>query len=66
MKEYPRIRLESNTLRKLKQKAEDSGFTGRSWLSNYLTMLATTDLIYVDKNINSFITILKPLFENKK
>ena len=53
-----KIYLESGDYAKLKQKAEASGFQGRGLVSHYIEKISKTDVIFIDKNIETILALL--------
>lgn len=52
------IYLEEEDFEKLKQKAEQGGFTGRGGVSHYLKKIADEDLIFLDSNAKKILKVL--------
>jgi len=53
-----KIYITSNTESKLKAKAEALGFSGRGWLSHYLTKVAECEFLILDENTKSILKLL--------
>ena len=53
-----RTYLEEKDVQFLKQKALESKFEGRGWLSRLLHKIANSDIIYIDDNLNKFSKML--------
>lgn len=54
-----RLYLEEHDLLLIKQKALESGFEGRGWLSAYLHKIAISDLAFLDSNVKKILTQFK-------
>ncbi|MFC1710883.1 hypothetical protein ACFLZJ_01875 [Nanoarchaeota archaeon] len=63
MKQPIKIYLDSETRRKLMQKADETGFSGRGALTKFVEKIASEDICFLDDNLRK---MLKLLFPNKK
>lgn len=59
MKSPIKIYLESSTIKKLRSKAEESGFEGRAWLSKYLEFIASRDIAFLDENVRKILRAIR-------
>ncbi len=62
MKQPIKIYLDSETKRKLMQKADETGFTGRGAITKFIEKIAAEDVCFLDDNLKK---MLKTLFPNK-
>ena len=63
MKQPIKIYLDSETKRKLMQKADETGFSGRGALTKFIEKIAVEDICFLDDNLRK---MLKILFPNRK
>ena len=61
MKIEKKIYLEPSDWKKLKEKAERSGFTGKGMLSHYIGKVAKENLFFLTEDVRSIIKLLEPL-----
>jgi len=62
MKQPIKIYLNSETKKKLLQKANQTGFYDRGALTKFIEKIATEDICFLDENLRK---MLKMLFPNK-
>ena len=62
MKKPIKIYLNSETKKKLMQKANETGFYDRGALTKFIEKIATEDICFLDENLRK---MLKMLFPNK-
>lgn len=58
MKKQQRFYLEEHDINLLKQKALESGFSGRGWLSNLLHKIASSDICFMDSNARKIAKLI--------
>ena len=58
MKQSIKIYLEPEDLKKLKQKAEALGYTGKGGLSHYIEKVAREDVCFMDSNVKTILGAL--------
>lgn len=63
MKQPIKIYLNSETKKKLMQKANETGFYDRGALTKFMEKIATEDICFLDENLRK---MLKMLFPSKK
>ncbi len=63
MKQPIKIYLNSETKKKLMQKANETGFYDRGALTKFIEKIATEDICFLDENLRK---MLKMLFPSKK
>ncbi len=63
MKQPIKIYLDSETKKKLMQKANETGFYDRGALTKFIEKIATEDICFLDENLRK---MLKMLFPSKK
>ena len=51
MKKEIKIWLESSELERLKQKASDCGFSGKGYLSHYISKIANESIAFIPQNV---------------
>lgn len=57
MKQSIKIYLEQEDLKKLKEKAEESGFEGKGAVSHYIEKISKEPVIFADKNLKSALKL---------
>ena len=57
MKQTIKIYLEQEDVKKLKQKALDSGFDGKGAVSHYIEKISREPVVFVDKNLKSALKL---------
>jgi len=62
MKQPVKIYLNSDTKKKLLQKVNETGFSGRGALTKFIEKIAAEDICFLDENVRK---ILKALFPNE-
>ncbi len=62
MKQPIKIYLDSETKKKLIQKANETGFYGRGALTKFIEKISTEDICFLDENLRK---MLKALFPSK-
>ena len=62
MKQPIKIYLDSETRKKLLQKAGETGFSGRGALTRFVEKIAAEDICFLDENLRK---MLKALFPGK-
>jgi len=62
MKQPIKVYLDSETRRKLLQKASETGFQGRGALTKFMEKIAIEDICFLDENLRK---MLKALFPGK-
>ncbi len=60
MKQPTKIYLNSETKRKLIQKANETGFYGRGALTKFIEKIATEDICFLDENLRKMLKMLFP------
>jgi hypothetical protein len=63
MKEPVKIYLDSETKKKLMQKASETGFYGRGALTKFIEKISSEDICFLDENLRK---MLKTLFPGKE
>jgi len=59
LKKEIKIWLEDGDLKKLKAKAEDSGFEGRGAISHYVRKIAAEPIVFISKDIEVILKLRK-------
>jgi len=59
MKRQIRIYLEPEDIKRLTDKATQSGFTGRGAVANYITKIAREPIAFLDENLRSVLGMIK-------
>ncbi len=62
MKQPIKIYLDSETKKKLLEKADETGFYGRGALTRFIEKIAAEDICFLDENLRK---MLKALFPNR-
>ena len=62
MKQPIKVYLDSETKRRLMQKANDTGFYGRGSVTKFIEKIAIEDICFLDENLRK---MLRTLFPNK-
>ena len=62
MKQPIKVYLDSETKRRLMQKANDTGFYGRGSVTKFIEKIAIEDICFLDENLRK---MLRALFPNK-
>ena len=62
MKQPIKIYLDSETKKKLLEKANETGFYGRGALTRFMEKVAAEDICFLDENLRK---MLKALFPNR-
>jgi len=60
MKQPIKIYLNSETKKKLLQKANETGFYDRGALTKFIEKIATEDICFLDKNLRKMLKMLFP------
>lgn len=60
MKQPIKIYLDSETKRKLLQKATQTGFDGRGALTKFVEKIAVEDICFLDENLRKMLKALFP------
>ena len=60
MKQPIKIYLDSETKKKLIQKANETGFSGRGALTKFIEKIAKEDVCFLDKNLRKMLRVLFP------
>jgi len=60
MKKPIKIYLDSETKKKLIQKANETGFKGRGALTKFIEKIASEDICFLDKNLRKMLKVLFP------
>ena len=60
MKQPIKVYLDSETKRKLLQKASDTGFNGRGAVTKFIEKIASEDLCFLDENVRKMLKALFP------
>ena len=60
MKQPIKIYLDSETKRKLMQKAGETGFTGRGAVTKFVEKIAAEDICFLDENLKKMLKTLFP------
>jgi len=60
MKQPIKVYLDSETKRKLIQKASDTGFNGRGAVTKFIEKIASEDLCFLDENVRKMLKVLFP------
>lgn len=66
MKQPIKIYLDSETKKKLIQKANDTGFNGRGSMTKFIEKVATEDICFLDENLRKMLKVLFPANQIKK
>ncbi|MEM3091433.1 MAG: hypothetical protein QXD05_01920 [Candidatus Pacearchaeota archaeon] len=66
MKQPIKVYLDSETRKKLIQKANETGFNGRGSLTKFLEKIATEDICFLDENLRKMLRIIFPTNSSKK
>lgn len=61
MKQPVKIYLDSETKRKLLQKASETGFEGRGALTKLIEKVASEDICFLDENLRKMLKTLFPV-----
>jgi len=62
MKQPIKIYLDSETKKKLLQKVDETGFSGRGALTKFVEKIASEDICFLDENLRK---MLKTIFPSK-
>lgn len=57
-KDWLRVYLDVEDIKRLKDKSEQIGFSGRGKLSRFLEKVAREPLFFLDKNLSEFLKVL--------
>ena len=60
MKQPVKIYLDSETKRKLMQKASETGFNGRGAITKFIEKIAAEDICFLDKNLRKMLKVILP------
>ena len=60
MKQAVKIYLDSETKKKLIDKAGETGFTGRGALTHFIEKIAEEDICFLDENVRKMLKALFP------
>ena len=60
MKQAIKIYLDSDTRRRLVQKANETGFNGRGSLTKFIEKVAAEDICFLDDNLRKMLRTLFP------
>jgi len=60
MKQPIKIYLNSETKKKLLQKANETGFYDRGALTKFIEKIATEDICFLDENLRKMLKVLFP------
>lgn len=60
MKKAVKIYLDSETKKKLMQKARETGFTGRGALTRFVEKIAAEDICFLDDNLRKMLKVIFP------
>ena len=60
MKEPVKIYLNSETKKKLMQKANETGFHGRGALTKFIEKISAEDICFLDENLRKMLRTLFP------
>ncbi len=60
MKEPVKIYLDSETKKKLMQKAGETGFYGRGALTKFIEKISSEDICFLDENLRKMLRTLFP------
>ena len=63
MKQAIKIYLDSDTKRKLAQKAGETGFEGRGALTKFIEKVASEDICFLDDNVKKMLKVVFPAKE---
>lgn len=66
MKQPIKIYLDSETKKKLLQKANQTGFNGRGAITKLIEKVATEDICFLDENLRKMLRALFPANHIKK
>jgi len=58
MKKTIKIYLEEEDIKRLRSKAEQSGFIGRGNLNHYLEKIARQPICFLDENVKAMLSVL--------
>ncbi len=61
MKQPVKIYLDSDTKRKLLQKVDETGFSGRGALTKFIEKIAAEDICFLDENVRKMLKVLFPV-----
>lgn len=61
MKKPVKIYLDYDTKRKLLQKVDETGFSGRGALTKFIEKIAAEDICFLDENVRKMLKILFPV-----
>lgn len=61
MKQPIKIYLNSETKRKLMQKANETGFEGRGAMTKFIEKIAAEDICFLDENLRKMLKTLFPV-----
>ena len=60
MKQPIKIYLDSETRKKLLEKASDTGFSGRGAMTKFIEKIAAEDICFLDENLRKMLKVLFP------
>ena len=60
MKQPIKIYLDSETRKKLLDKANETGFNGRGALTKFMEKVASEDICFLDENLRKMLGVLFP------
>lgn len=64
MKQPVKIYLDPETKKKLTQKANETGFTGRGALTKFVEKIAAEDICFLDENLRKMLKVVFPKKDN--
>lgn len=60
MKQPVKIYLDSETKKKLMQKASETGFSGRGAITKFIEKIASEDICFLDENLRKMLKVILP------
>jgi len=66
MKQPIKVYLDSETRKKLMQKASETGFNGRGAMTKFIEKIAIEDICFLDENLRKMLRVLFPANKIKK
>jgi len=60
MKQPVKIYLDSETKKKLMQKASETGFSGRGAITKFIEKIASEDICFLDENLKKMLKVILP------
>lgn len=66
MKQPIKVYLDSETKKKLMQKASETGFNGRGAMTKFIEKIAAEDICFLDENLRKMLRTIFPANSTKR